>query len=201
MSMQLRCGIPVHRSRTIMLEARRDPFARCFRRMVSSNPSLDIFLHFAECHLHAFAMCLAYGFVSTHESSQRNALGSRERRVPGGTVLHCANRLTSCIDVFARCLMANELLFGQGMLTVRQPPKVFLLHFASESPFLRESAVPLAPNSVALGIVVLLGVRELLFVIGLGLAGTQRFGNGQHDSLEVRFLPGRDATGVLRFAR
>src|ERR1700735_788416 len=87
------------------------------------------------------------------------------------------------------------------MLTVRQPLKVFLLHFASESPLLRQPAVPLAAYSIALGVVVLLGVRELLFVIGLGLAGTQRFGNGQHDSLEVRFLPGRDATGVLRLAR
>src|SRR5271166_983610 len=128
MSMQLRCGIPVHRSRTIMLEARCDPFARCFRRMVSSNPGLDIFLHFAERHLHALAMCVANGFVSTHESSQRDALRSRERRVPGGTVLHGANRLTSCIDVFSRCLIANELLFGQRMLTVRQTLKVFLLH-------------------------------------------------------------------------
>ena len=33
-------------------------------------------------------------------------------RVPGGTVLHCANRLTTCIDVFARGLMAHELFFG-----------------------------------------------------------------------------------------
>src|ERR1700691_4894152 len=87
------------------------------------------------------------------------------------------------------------------MLTVRQPLKVFLLHFASESPLLRQPAAPLAAYSIALGVVVLLGVRELLFVIGLGLAGTQRFGNGQHDSLEGRFLPGRDATGVLRLAR
>src|SRR5580704_11474053 len=87
------------------------------------------------------------------------------------------------------------------MLPVREPLKVFLFHFASESPLLREFAVPLAANSVALGVIVLLSVRELLFVIGLGLAGTQRFGNGQHDSLEVRLLPGRDATGVLRFAR
>src|SRR5580700_7359014 len=110
MSMQLRCGITVHRSRTIMLEARRDPFARCFRRMVSSNPGLDILLHFAERHLHALAMCAARGFVSTNERSQGDALRSRERRVPGGTVLNGANRLTSRIDVFARCLMANQLL-------------------------------------------------------------------------------------------
>src|SRR5271155_4416587 len=198
MRVQLRCSVPVHRSRTIVLETRCNPFARCFGRMVSADPSLNVFFHFAKRYLHTFPMRPSYAIVSTHESGQRNALGSRERRVPGGTVFHSANRLTSCIHVFARCLMANELLFGQGMLTVRQPLKVFLLHFASESPFLRESAVPLAPNAVSLGVVVLLGVRELLFVIGLRLAGTQRFGNGQHDSLEVRFLPGRDATGVLR---
>src|SRR5580658_4262631 len=87
------------------------------------------------------------------------------------------------------------------MLTVRQTLKVFLLHFTMQPPLLREFAVPLATNSVALGVIVLLSVRELLFVIGLRLAGTQRFGNGQHDSLEVRFLSGRDATGVLRLAR
>src|SRR5580698_2006097 len=169
--------------------------------MVSADPSLNVFLHFAKRYLHTFPMRPSYAIVSTHESGQRNALGSRERRVPGGTVFHSANRLTSCIDVFARCLMANELLLGQGMLTVRQPLKVFLLHFTMQPPLLREPAVPLAAYSVALGVVVLLRVRELLFVIGLGLAGTQRFGNGQHDSLEVRFLPGGDATGVFRLAR
>src|SRR5260370_34500794 len=47
----------------------------------------------------------------------------------------------------------------------------------------------------------LLRVREFLFVIGLRLAGTQRFGNGQHGSLEVRFLSGGDAFGVLRVSR
>src|SRR5580704_15446019 len=129
MSMQLRCSVPVHWSRTIVLETGCHPLARCFCRMVSADSSLDIFLHFAKRNLHAFAMGFAYTIVSTHEGSQRNALGSRERRIPCGTVLHGANRLTSCIDIFARCLMANELLFGQGMLTVCQSPKVFLLHF------------------------------------------------------------------------
>src|SRR5580698_3130184 len=201
MRVQLRCSVPVHRSRTIVLETRCNPFARCFGRMVSADPSLNVFFHFAKRYLHTFPMRPSYAIVSTDKSSQRDALRSRERRVPGGTMLHGANRLTSCIDVFARCLMANELLFGQGMLTVRQPLKVFLLHFTMQPPLLREPAVPLAAYSVALGVVVLLRVCKLLFVIRLRLAGTQRFGNGQHDSLEVGFLPGRDATGVLRLAR
>src|SRR5271165_3070068 len=112
MSMQLRCSVPVHRSRTIVLETRRNPFARCFGRMVSADSSLNVFLHFAKRYLHTFPMRPLYAIVSTHESGQRNALRSRERCIPGGTVLHGANRLTSCIDVFARCLMANELLLG-----------------------------------------------------------------------------------------
>ena len=146
-------------------------------------------------------MRLAYGIVSTNESSQRNALRSRERRIPGGTVLHRANRLAACIDVFTRCLMAHELFSGHGVLPVRQSLEVLLPHFTMQAPLLGEFAVPLAAYPVALGVVVLLGVRELLFVIGLRLAGTQRFGNGQHDSLEVRFLSGGDAFGVLRLAR
>src|SRR5580698_4347524 len=87
------------------------------------------------------------------------------------------------------------------MLPVREPLKVFLLHFASESPLLRESAVPFSAYPVTFGVVILLRVRELLFVIGLRLAGTERFGDGQHDSLEVGFLSGGDAFGVLRLSR
>ena len=44
-------------------------------------------------------------------------------------MLHRADRLASCVDVFARCLMAHELFFRQGMLPVRQPLEVFFLHF------------------------------------------------------------------------
>src|SRR5258708_7941460 len=74
-------------------------------------------------------------------------------------------------------------------------------HFTLQTPFFGELAVPLAAYAISLGVVVLLRVCKLLFVIGLRLAGTQRFGDGQHGSLEVRFLPGGDAFGVLRFAR
>jgi hypothetical protein len=112
-----------------MLKAGCDPFAGRFRETIAAHSSLDEPLHFVQCNFDTIPMSLAHGFVSTYESSQGNALRSRERRVPGGTVLHCANRLTSRIDVFTRCLMADKLLFGQGMLAVRQPLKVFLLNF------------------------------------------------------------------------
>jgi hypothetical protein len=62
--------IPVHWSGTIVLEADCHPLAGCFRGMISADTSLDIFLHFAKCYLHAFPMCLAYTIVSANEGSQ-----------------------------------------------------------------------------------------------------------------------------------
>src|SRR5208282_2813432 len=111
MSVQLRCCVSINRSRAVMLEGGCDPFTGRFRETIAAHARLDELLHLIQCNFDTVPMCLAHGFISTHESSQRNALGSRERRVPGGTVLHWANHLTSRVDVFARCLMANELLF------------------------------------------------------------------------------------------
>src|SRR5208282_5259781 len=64
--------------------------------------------------------------------------------------------------------------------------------------FFGELAVPLAAYAISLGVVILLRVSEFLFVIGLRLAGAQRFGDGQHDLLEVRLLSGGDAFRVVR---
>src|SRR6202051_3064212 len=201
MSVQLRRSVPVHWPRTIVLETGCHPLASCLCWMVSADPSLDIFLHFAKCHLHAFAMRLAYTIVSANEGSQRHALRRGERCIPACAVFHRAHRLAASINVLTRGLVAHKLFARHRVLPVSKSLKVLFTHFTLQTPFCGELAVPLAAYTFSLGVVVLLSVRELLFVIGLGLAGTQRFGNGQHDSLEVRFLPGRDATGVLRLAR
>src|SRR6266576_4647771 len=77
------------------------------------------------------------------------------------------------------------------MLPIGETLKVLLLHLAPKAPFLCEFAVPFAAYALTLGVVVLLGVGELFLVICLGLAGAQRFGNGEHNSLTRSTVPGR----------
>ena len=91
MSVQLRCCVSINRSRAVMLEGGCDPFTGRFRETIAAHARLDELLHLIQCNFDTVPMSLAYGFVSTHESSQRNTLGGRERRVPSGTVLHGAN--------------------------------------------------------------------------------------------------------------
>jgi hypothetical protein len=88
--------------------------------------------------------------------------------------------------------MPYELFTRQRMLPVGETLKVLLLHLAMKTPFLCEFAVPFAAYAVTLGVVVLLGVGELFLVICLGLAGAQRFGNGEYfKSLTRRMVPAR----------
>ena len=77
------------------------------------------------------------------------------------------------------------------MLPIGETLKVLLLHFAPETPFLCESAMPFAAYAVTLGVVVLLGVGELFLVICLGLAGAERFGDREHNSFTRSTVPGR----------
>ena len=72
---------------------------------------------------------------------------------------------------------------------MRQSPEVLFPHFTLKAPFFSELAVPLAAYMVSLGVVILLRVREFLFVIGLRLAGTQRFGDGQQDVYKRQTFP------------
>jgi len=52
------------------------------------------------------------------------------------------------------------------MLSVGKPGEVFLLHLALQAPTSRQPAMPLASNSLAFAVVIVLGVGELLLVIG-----------------------------------
>src|SRR5258708_29552705 len=48
---------------------------------------------------------------------------------------------------------------------------------------LGQPTLPFSEDGIALLPIVLLGGHELLSVIGLRLAGTERFGNGQHEAI------------------
>src|SRR5579863_6488911 len=86
------------------------------------------------------------------------------------------------------------------MLPIGETLKVLLLHLAPKSPFLCEFAAPFAAYALTLGVVVLLSVGELFLVICMSLAGTQRFGDGEHNSLTRSTVPGRRQfpSGFLR---
>src|SRR5579859_4853739 len=100
MGMQLRSGVSIHRAGAVVFEARCDPFTSRFRDTIAAHASLNEPFHFVQCNFDTVSMSLAHGLVSAHESSQRNTLRSRERRVPPGAVLHRADRLASLSDVF-----------------------------------------------------------------------------------------------------
>src|SRR5579864_8223029 len=77
------------------------------------------------------------------------------------------------------------------MLPVGEALKVFLLYLPAESPLLGQSAMPFATYAVTLGVIVLLGIGEFFLVICLGLAGTERFGDREHNSFTRSRVPGR----------
>ena len=62
--------------------------------------------------------------------------------------------------------MLNQLLPRERMPSIGERSEVFRLHIASQAPTLRQPAMPLASNSLAFAVVIVLGVGELLLVIG-----------------------------------
>src|SRR5580700_10855655 len=94
--------------------------------------------------------------------------------------------------------MPYELLTRYRVLPIGQTLEVLLPHFAGNTPFLCQSAMPFAAYPITLGVVVLLSVGEFFLVIGLRLSGAQRLGNGEHNSLvEVQSLPSSNAFRVF----
>ena len=95
-------------------------------------------------------------------------------------MLHRTHHLAALVLVLTRRLMPHKLLAGRWMLAFREPRELLLLHFARQAPSLRKLALPLAAHTLALGVVVLLGVGELLFVVRLSLPRADRFRERHH---------------------
>lgn len=99
-------------------------------------------------------------------------------------------------------LMPDQLLPGEGMLSVHQALELRVVDRSDQAPARRESAMPLPPNDIGRGVIVLMGVAELLRVIRAELRGTERFGEGKHGGLqEQQTLAGARAKGVTARAR
>src|ERR1019366_3383029 len=163
-----------------MLEPRGNPFPGCLRWMVAADAGLDVFLQLVESDMNGLPMCIPNPFVSANQSRQRNTLGSAERGVPSRPVFHRANGIALTVHILIRCPLPNEWSSGKRMLPIGESCEVLLLHLALQAPLGGEPAMPLATDFLALGVVIVLGVREFPLVVGMRLSGTERLGNGQH---------------------
>ena len=180
MRVKLRCGIAVHRTAAVMLKLRGNPFAGCLCWMVSADAGLNIFLQFVESDVNGLPMGFTYPLVSANQGRQRDTLGRAERRVPTSPVFHRANGIALTVHVLIRCPLPNEGFPSERMLPVGESCEVVLLHFAFQAPLCRHPAVPFASDLLALGVVVVLGVREFPLVVGMRLSGAERLGDRQH---------------------
>src|SRR5664279_2321099 len=115
-------------------------------------------------------------------------------------MFHRVDGLTLIVQVLIAWAVANEVCRSNRVLSISEAREVFFLYLAFQSPLFCQLAVPLASNSLAFGVVIVLGVGKLPLVVGMRLPRTERFGDGQHSSpsssfpvLNLNFLDIRSA--------
>ena len=96
------------------------------------------------------------------------------------------HRLSGIGGVLRNGAMADQLLACYGMLAFGESGEMLGVDGTREPEGLGKLALPLAKGDVPLLPVVLLRRSELLGVVGLGLAGVQRFGDREHRLLDLR---------------
>src|SRR5262245_35503824 len=116
-------------------------------------------------------------------------------------MLHRRRPLTTRVCRLASCLMTNELLACDRMLTFIEPLKMLFADLSAEAPAGSELARPHAANHLAFRVVVLTRVLEFFGVVTLRLARAEGLGDGQHEpaSLKEWLLPdGRGRWPLMR---
>src|SRR4029077_66700 len=174
---QLRRGVAVDRSRTVMLERRRGPAPGRDRRMIATDARLNVAFEFPEGDGDTLAVCLADAVVAADQGRQGHALRRGERRVPAGAVRHRLDGLAATVGGLVRGLMLDERRVGDRVPPIGEALEVALVHRAFEAPLARELALPLAANLIALRVVVVTRIPKLFGVIVLRLRGTEGFGD------------------------
>src|SRR5260370_26412352 len=64
--------------------------------------------------------------IATYKGGQRHALWCRKRRIPSGAVFHRAYFLAAPVHIFSGCLVADELLASDRVLSFGEPLEMFL---------------------------------------------------------------------------
>lgn len=160
-----------------MFKLCRNKEACCLGSVVAADARLRVSLQFIESDVYRLAMCFPHAVVTTDKSGQRDGFRCRERRIPSGTMFDRSDRLPILSLIFMHISVANQLLSSQRMLAFAQARKVIGANGTRESIFLREFAMPLPFDALALLPIVLLGGSELFGMVGLRLARGKRFGN------------------------
>src|SRR5208282_2173404 len=210
MSMKLRRSIAIDGPRGIVLEGGGDEFPGRFRGMDIADPRLRVSFKLLKCRAYTLPMGLPHPIITAHEGRERYRLRRRECGVPPGAMLGAGNLLAEFPFIGSRNLMPYELLFGVRMLAFTQSCKVFGTNATLQPPLLGEPALPLTVTLLIAAPVALFLRGKLPHMVGLRLAGWQRFRDREHtegssnvkwcswqsvsfDSL--RFLPGERLFG------
>ena len=178
--MELGRRVPVDGPGTVVLEGRGDPFPGCLGRVVAADPRLNVPFGFIERHDHARPMGLAHTGIAADERGQRHAFRRRERRVPSRAMRHRLHDLATLVGIRAGRLVVDEELGGEGMLAVREPLELLLVHVAGQPPQFRQLAVPVSVDLLARRVVIVAAVTEFLCVIRVHLRGAQGLRDRQH---------------------
>src|SRR5579862_971412 len=123
--------------------------------MVPPNAGLHVRFRRTQGGIDGLSMCCPYALVSTNQRRQRHALRSRNREIPGGTVVGGVPPFTASAR---RRLDANQLVARDGMLPLGQPGELYLIDRTLETPRGRQAAMPCAQNLLSLAVIVLADV-------------------------------------------
>ncbi len=118
--------------------------------------------------------------IAADERGERNRLRGRKGRIPACPVLDGFDRLAVSVLVLEGGAGADHRLLCHWMQPFRETLKFERRDRARETESRGELAVPLALYRIALPVVALCFGGEVQLVIGLRLAGAERFGKGQH---------------------
>src|SRR5262245_47567832 len=102
MRMQLRRGVAVDRSTTVVLKGGRDPPTRGFRRMITADSRLHVPFGLVEGGRDTGTVDLADPIIATDERSERDAFRRGEGRIPGRAMRDGCDRLAVFVHVCAR---------------------------------------------------------------------------------------------------
>src|SRR5208283_3657398 len=180
MSMKLGRSIAIDGPRGVVLESGGDEFSGRLRGMDIADPRLRVSFKLLKCRANALPMSLPHPIIAAYERCERYRLRRRECSVPPRAMLGAGHLSAKFAFIGSRNLMPHELLFGVRMLAFTQSCKVFGTNATLQPPLLGEPTLPLTVTLLIAAPIVLFLRGKLPHMVGLRLAGRQRFRDREH---------------------